>query len=181
MRFALALVLGLVCFADTAPVFPVRSGSGGGRGLERKARGAGRVAETQRTTAMVVVAGGRVIFEYGDTKLVSKVASVRKSILAMLYGVPEVQERLDLNKTVVELGVEDVQPFLASEKNATVMHLLTARSGIYHPSGNDELTSRSPRRGAQTPGLYFQYQNWDFNAAGTAFEKLSGKDIYDAL
>ena len=26
-------------------------------------------------------------------------------------------------------------------------------------------------------GTYFQYQNWDFNAAGTAFEKQTGKDI----
>ena len=26
-----------------------------------------------------------------------------------------------------------------------------------------------------------QYNNWDFNAAGTAFEKLSGKTIYQAL
>jgi CubicO group peptidase (beta-lactamase class C family) len=39
----------------------------------------------------------------------------------------------------------------------------------------------SPRRGSQLPGTYFQYQNWDFNAAGTAFEKLTGKDIFAAL
>jgi CubicO group peptidase (beta-lactamase class C family) len=137
--------------------------------------------KTQRTTAMVVVIGGRMVFEYGDTSLVSKIASVRKSVLAMLYGIPTVQERVDFNKTVVQLGLDDVQPFLPREKDATLMHLLTARSGIYHPSGNDDLTSRSPRRGAQIPGLYFQYQNWDFNAAGTAFEKLSGQDIFDAL
>jgi CubicO group peptidase (beta-lactamase class C family) len=110
--------------------------------------------KTQRTTAMVVVVGGRLVFEYGDTKFVSKVASVCKSILAMLYGIPAVQERVDFNKTVVELGLDDVQPFLPGEKNATLMQLLTARSGIYHPSGNDELTSRSPRRDAQIPGLY---------------------------
>src|SRR3989442_9777372 len=59
--------------------------------------------KTQRTTAMIVVVGGRAVFEYGDVKLVSKVASVRKSILAMLYGIPTVQERVDFNKTVVQL------------------------------------------------------------------------------
>lgn len=25
------------------------------------------------------------------------------------------------------------------------------------------------------------YNNWDFNVAGAAFEKLTGRDIYDAL
>ncbi|MBI3470329.1 MAG: hypothetical protein HY013_03120 [Candidatus Solibacter usitatus] len=42
--------------------------------------------KTQKTTAMSVSAGGRIVFEYGDLARVSKVASVRKSILAMLFG-----------------------------------------------------------------------------------------------
>src|SRR5262245_32991166 len=137
--------------------------------------------KTQKTTALHVSVKGRVIFEYGDLKRVSKVASVRKSILAMLYGNYCAAGEVDLQATVEQLGLTDVQPFLPIEKNATLYNLLTARSGIYHPSGNEELTSLSPRRGAQLPGTYFQYQNWDFNAAGTAFQKLTGKDIFDAL
>jgi CubicO group peptidase (beta-lactamase class C family) len=137
--------------------------------------------KTQRTTALVASVGGRVFFEYGDTSRVSKVASVRKSILAMLFGKYAGQGKVNFDATVEQLGLTDVQPFLAIEKQATLTHLLTARSGIYHASGNDSLTSLSPRRGAQAPGTYFQYQNWDFNAAGTAFEKLTGKDIFDAL
>jgi CubicO group peptidase (beta-lactamase class C family) len=181
----LFLIASLVCSAQPAPVFPeadwqrTKPESVGLSNVKLEAlRG---WLKTQRTTAMVVVVGGRMVFEYGDIKLVSKVASVRKSILAMLYGIPTVQERVDFNKTVVQLGLDDVNPFLPVEQKATLMHLLTARSGIYHASGNDDLTSRSPRRGAQIPGLYFQYQNWDFNAAGTAFERLSGQDIFDAL
>jgi CubicO group peptidase (beta-lactamase class C family) len=130
---------------------------------------------------MLVSSGGRILFEYGDLKRVSKIASVRKSVLAMLYGKYHAEGKIDLNKTVEQLGLADVQPFLPIEKSATLLHLLTARSGIYHPSGNESLTSLSPRRGAQAPGTYFQYQNWDFNAAGTAFEKLTGKDIFDAV
>jgi len=42
--------------------------------------------KTQKTTAMHVSVSGQEIFEYGDLKRVSKVASVRKSVLAMLYG-----------------------------------------------------------------------------------------------
>jgi CubicO group peptidase (beta-lactamase class C family) len=134
-----------------------------------------------QTTALHVSAGGRTVFEYGDLAKVSKVASVRKSILALMFGKYVAEGKVDLNKSVEELGLGDVQAFLPSEKGATLLHLLTARSGIYHASGNESLTSLSPRRGSQIPGTYFQYQNWDFNAAGTAFEKLSGKNIFDAL
>jgi CubicO group peptidase (beta-lactamase class C family) len=137
--------------------------------------------KTQQTTALVVSVGGRLIFEYGDTSRVSKVASVRKSILAMLFGNYAAQGKVNFDATVEQLGLEDVQPFLPIEKHATLTHLLTARSGIYLPSGNDTLTSLSPRRGAQAPGTHFQYQNWDFNAAGAAFEKITGTDVFDAL
>uniref|UniRef100_Q025F2 Beta-lactamase n=1 Tax=Solibacter usitatus (strain Ellin6076) TaxID=234267 RepID=Q025F2_SOLUE len=137
--------------------------------------------KTQKTTAMHVSIAGQAIFEYGDVKRVSKLASIRKSILAMLYGKYVAEGKIDLSKTVEQLGLADVQPFLPIEKQATLYNLLTARSGIYHPTANMELTDLSPRRGSQTPGTYFQYQNWDFNAAGTAFEKLTGKDIFAAL
>jgi CubicO group peptidase (beta-lactamase class C family) len=151
-------------------------------GISREKLEALRVwLKTQKTTALHVSVKGRVIFEYGDLKRVSKVASVRKSILAMLYGNYCAAGKIDLDATVERLGLTDVQPFLPIEKNATLYNLLTARSGIYQPSGNEELTSLSPRRGAQPPGTYFQYQNWDFNAAGTAFQNLAGKDIFDAL
>ena len=69
-----------------------------------------------------------MIFEYGDLKRVSKVASVRKSILTMLYGKYFAEAKIDLNKTVEKLGVNDVQPFLPIEKQATLYHLL----GIDH-------------------------------------------------
>jgi CubicO group peptidase (beta-lactamase class C family) len=137
--------------------------------------------KTQRTTAMLVSVHGKVIFEYGDLTLVSKVASVRKSVLSMLYGKYVIDGTIDMNKTVKQLGLDDVQKFLPIEERATLEHLLTARSGIYHSSGNQELDAQAPSRGSQHPGIYFLYNNWDFNAAGTAFEKLTKKDIYDAL
>jgi hypothetical protein len=36
--------------------------------------------KTQQTAAMMVVVHGKVIFEYGDLRQTSKVASVRKSV-----------------------------------------------------------------------------------------------------
>src|ERR1039457_5793474 len=56
--------------------------------------------KTHKTTAMHVSIGGQVIFEYGDVKRVSKVASVRKSVLAMLCGKYVAEGKIDLTKTV---------------------------------------------------------------------------------
>ena len=132
--------------------------------------------KTQNTTGMLVAVGGRVLLEYGDAKQVSKIASVRKSILGMLYGNYVVTGKIDLHKTVKELGLDDVGKLLPFEERATLQDLLTARSGIYLDTDRE-----APRRGSQVPGVNFYYQNWDFNAAGAAFEKLTGKNIYDAL
>jgi len=68
------------------------------------------------------------------------------------------------------------------ELDATIDHLLTARSGVYHqPANAGDATASAPPRGSQRAGTYFLYDNWDFNAAGTVFEKLTGRDLYDAL
>ena len=133
------------------------------------------------TTGLMVVVSGRVLFEYGDVKQLSYLASVRKSILAMLYGNYVLDGTIRLDKTLAELGMSDhdLQP---GEQQATVEHLISARSGIYHPASNPgDNTANAPPRGSQKPGAYFLYNNWDFNAAGGAFEKQTGKDIYDAL
>jgi CubicO group peptidase (beta-lactamase class C family) len=138
--------------------------------------------KTHQTDGMMIVSRGRVVFEYGDTKLVSKVASVRKSMLSLLYAV-EMQKgvRFDLDQTVVQLGLEDKTPFIESERHATLQQLLMSRSGIYIRSGNDEQDKLSPKRGSSYPGVRWFYNNWDFDAAGIAFEKIAHKDIFDAL
>ena len=60
---------------------------------------------------MMIVVGGRSIFEYGDVAKATKVASVRMSILSMIYGKYVAEGKMDLNKTVKELGLDDVSPF----------------------------------------------------------------------
>jgi CubicO group peptidase (beta-lactamase class C family) len=139
-------------------------------------------ATTLPTTAMIVVVGGRVLHEYGDVTTVSYVASVRKSVLAMLFGNYVASGRIRLDKTLAELGIDDRGRLTDREKEATVADLLGARSGIYHPASNagDDLAS-APPRGSQKHGTYFLYSNWDFNALGTIFEQETGQSIYDAL
>jgi CubicO group peptidase (beta-lactamase class C family) len=134
------------------------------------------------TTAMMAVHKGKVIFEYGDLTKQSYLASVRKSLLAMLYGKYVANGKINLDATLEELGMDDVGGLLPREKQAKVRHLITARSGVYHPASypGDDL-AQAPPRGTQQPGTYHLYSNWDFNAAGSVFEKQTGMDIYDAL
>lgn len=134
------------------------------------------------STGFMAVAGGRVLMEYGDLDTLSYLASVRKSILAMLYGNYVASGKVNLNKTLAELGIDDIGGLTPSEREATIRDLLTARSGVYHEASNsgDDLAS-APPRGSQKHGTYLLYSNWDFNAAGAAFEMATGRDIYDAL
>ncbi len=134
------------------------------------------------TTAVMAVVGGRVLFEHGPVDEISYLASVRKSILAMLYGRYVEDGTIDLELTVGDLGMDDVQGLMPIEKQARVLDLVTARSGVYHPASNsgDNLAD-APPRGSQEPGAYYLYSNWDFNAAGAVFEQLTERNIYDAL
>lgn len=140
------------------------------------------VLRTMPTTGFMAIVGGRVLMSYGDLDTLSYLASVRKSILSMLYGNYVESGRVNLDRTLADLGMDDVQGLTAAERRATVRHLLSARSGVYHPASNsgDDLAS-APPRGSQEPGTYYLYSNWDFNAVGEIFERETGRSIFDAL
>lgn len=138
--------------------------------------------KTLDTTGLLVIVGGKALLEYGNLKELSYLASVRKSILSILYGKYVTDGTIRLNTTLEELGITDHGGLLELEKKATINHLITARSGIYHPASNSgDSTADAPPRGSQQPGEYFLYNNWDFNCAGYIFEKLTHQIIYDAL
>jgi len=140
------------------------------------------------TTGMIAIVHGRVLWEYGDLKRVSYLASVRKSILAMLYGNYVKSGRIRLDRTMADLKIDDVDGLLPAEKEATVADLLGARSGVYHEAANAACsgcgsTAGDPPgpRGSVKHGTYFLYNNWDFNVLGTIFEQETGTNIYDAF
>jgi len=137
---------------------------------------------TLDTTALMAVQDGRVLLAHGPVEAVSIVFSVRKSVLAMLYGKYVASGAIDLDRTLADLNIDDTGGLLPVERQATVRDLLTARSGVYHAAANggDDAVA-APARGSQVPGRYFLYNNWDFNAAGTAFERMTGRGIYQAF
>ena len=140
------------------------------------------VLRTKPTTGFMAVVGGRVLMSYGDLDTLTYLASVRKSILSMLFGTYVATGRVNLDRTLADIGIDDVQGLTDHEKQATTRDLLSARSGVYHPASNggDDLAS-APPRGSQRHGTYYLYSNWDFNAVGTIFERETGRSIFDAL
>ena len=133
-------------------------------------------------TGLCAVVGGKILTSFGDIEELSYVASVRKSILAIVYGNYVKDGKINLKKTLADLEMDDNDGLLPIEKQATILDLITARSGIYHKASNPgDNSADAPARGSQKPGSYYLYNNWDFNAAGAAFEKETGLNIFDAV
>lgn len=134
------------------------------------------------SSAMVVVEHGRIVYSYGDLTAQSYLASVRKSILSMLYGIEVARGHIDTSKALAALGIDDHGGLLPREREATVQDLLGARSGVYHiASYSGDFLAEAPPRGSQEHGKYQLYSNWDFNVLGTIFEQETKRNIYDAL
>lgn len=151
--------------------------------VEAKTNMKDRILKLRGLQSFAVMQNNKIVFEYGDISYNRDyIASCRKSVISILYGMFIGTEYLD--KNMKELEINDLQELSENEKMATVRDLLTARSGIYHPASNptnpidDGLI---PKRDSYKHGEHFAYNNWDFNALGTIFEKLSGKSVYDAL
>lgn len=136
---------------------------------------------TLPTTAFMVVSGGKQIYSYGDLAQSCYLASARKSILSMLYGKYVLNGTINLDKTMADLGIDEVDGLLPIEKTARVRDLLIASSGVYHPAGSPGDDPNSPPRGSKQPGTFFHYNNWDFNVLGAIFEKATGKTVFAVL
>jgi CubicO group peptidase (beta-lactamase class C family) len=140
-----------------------------------------RALEAQRgSTALMVVEDGRPVICWGDIARRSSVASVRKSLISLLFGIHVERGAIRLSSTLEELGIDDHLGLTRMERQATVADLLAARSGVYHPSVYDTSHGR-PTRGTYAPGAFWFYNNWDFNVLGTIFERQTGQGVFDAL
>ena len=138
-----------------------------------------RYVVAKSTHSMRVSIGGQLLYTHGPQDETTYIASVRKSVLAMLYGPFVADGTIDLNATLADIGFDDIGGLLPVEKQATIRDLISARSGIYHVASNGgDNSADAPERGSQKPGSYFLYNNWDFNAAGAIFDQLTGRNIY---
>lgn len=134
-----------------------------------------------KPTGIVVVQDGKLAATWGDVARPVNVASVRKSLISALYGIAVSEGRIGLNLTLADIGIDDKPPSLtAIEKQATVRDLLKARSGVYHLAAYEtsDMAAKRPERGSHAPGTFWYYNNWDFNALGTIYRRLTGEDIF---
>jgi CubicO group peptidase (beta-lactamase class C family) len=131
--------------------------------------------------AFLVVFDGAVLVAWGDVERRFMCHSVRKSFLSALVGIHVGEGRIDLEKTLEDLGIDDVPPLTAEEKQARVIHLLKSRSGVYHPAAYETPTmkERRPARGSAAPDEFWYYNNWDFNALCTIFERETGARFFE--
>lgn len=140
--------------------------------------------EADGIDAFVALNGEEALMQYGEVATPMNLASARKSVLSLLFGVATDQGLIDVSKTLSELGIdESKKPLTETEKQATIEQLLQARSGIYLQSGAEtvEIKDGRPRRGQYAPGEHYFYNNWDFNVLGAIFEQETGLSIGQAI
>jgi len=138
--------------------------------------------DSSNTTALVVLKDGKITYSYGNVSEISYLASCRKSVLAMLYGKHVENGTIDLNETIGSIGIDENDGLLPIEKQATVDHIITSRSGVFHVPANGGYDEKNIKeRGSKQPGEYFVYNNWDFNVAGHILEVKTGKTVYEEI
>lgn len=137
--------------------------------------------ESIPSSAFMVVVDGAVVAAWGDVERRFMCHSVRKSFMSALYGIYWDQRKIDLNKTLADLGIDDhPNPLLSTERQARILDLLKARSGVFHPAAYAGRTDSAPR-GSKGPGRYFAYNNWDFNTLAFILEQETGDRVFEAF
>ncbi len=134
-------------------------------------------------TSVVLAYRGKIVYAYGDYCRRIKCHSMRKSFLSALYGISVARGDIDTAATLEDLGIDDPAPLTPDEKRARVSDLLTARSGVYLPSGQETSSMKAsrPPRGSHLHGTFWYYNNWDFNVLGTIFRNRTHRDIFEAF
>jgi CubicO group peptidase (beta-lactamase class C family) len=96
--------------------------------------------------ALMVLRDGHVAHAVGPVDRPVNMASVRKSVLSLLYGAAAERGLVDLDRTIAGLDVDEPKaPLTEIEATATIRDLLAARSGIYLPADAEGADERPPR------------------------------------
>jgi CubicO group peptidase (beta-lactamase class C family) len=136
------------------------------------------------SAAFMIVTRGRIVAAWGDTARTFWSHSVRKSFLSALIGQAAAEGKIDTARTLGDLGIDEkASPLTVEERQARVLDLLQARSGVYLAAAAEVETMRDarPKRGSHPPGTFWYYNNWDFNVLGTIFRQATGEDLFQAF
>lgn len=135
-----------------------------------------RNAQDERSDALIIVKDGQLIHRQGQVSEKINTHSVRKSIMAVLYGIAIEKGLLHRGDTLASLRFDDSRsPLTPTERQATIADLLKSRSGIYIDASGQNW--ERPARHASKPGEAFFYNNWGFNALGEILERRAGMPL----
>jgi len=145
-------------------------------------------AKSLPTDSVLIVSHGQVVRSLGDVSKPYNVHSVRKAFLSALVGqhLGTGLRQIDLDATLADLGIDDEPgPLTPKQRQATVLHLIKSISGINHPAaaagGMERDVDRRLGRAENEPGSKWAYNNWDYNALTTIFEKRTGLTVAEAF
>lgn len=141
-------------------------------------------ATTSGSSALMVVEDGVIGAQTGDTSRKISSYSIRKSLISALYGIYSSEGVININETLEQFDIDDNPPSLTNgERQAKIVDLLRARSGVYHPVDfeTQHMIAIRPGRGSHPPGTFWYYNNWDFNVLGTVLERTTGLSIGEAF
>ena len=130
--------------------------------------------------AVMIIYNGAVLTQWGHVERRLECASIRKSLLSALYGIAVEKGDVDIDETIGAIGVDEDVGLTSIEKSAKVSDLLKSRSGIYlFPAFDDFQITRKPKRGSHEPGSHWYYNNWDFNALGSIYNRKTSRDLFE--
>jgi CubicO group peptidase (beta-lactamase class C family) len=140
-------------------------------------------AQSAGSAAGLVVYNGAVVTQWGEIERRFLCHSIRKSLLSALYGPAVRAGYIDLEETIEAAGIDDDSGLTPIEKSAKISDLLKSRSGIYLPAALETPSARNgrPKRGSHEPGTHWYYNNWDFNALATIYNKKTRGDLFEAF
>jgi len=140
--------------------------------------------EQYGSAAFLALYDGKVFFNWGDINKKYPLHSIRKPLLSALYGIYVERGKINLNQSLNELNINDIEPDLTEdEEQARVIDLIQSKSGVYHEAAaeSNEMIMNRPERGSHEPGTFFYYNNWDFNTLVTIFEQKTGQSIFESF
>ncbi len=139
--------------------------------------------DSSQTASFLVVFRGHILFSHGENTRKFMLHSIRKSIMNAMIGIAIENGTMRLDQTLEALGINDIGQLTDLERKATLKDLLSARSGVFHPSAyaTRGMIKNLPERGSHDPGTFWYYNNWDFNVLLTIYEQQTGKKFFEAF
>ncbi|MBW1943668.1 MAG: serine hydrolase [Deltaproteobacteria bacterium] len=141
------------------------------------------------STSLIVATNGEVVRSMGELDKPLFLHSVRKAVLSAIVGqhVGTGPNQINLESTLAELKINDKPiPLTPLQQQTKVLHLIKSISGINHPAAGEAglmEKEKDKRLGHKPnpPGTVWAYNNWDYNALTTIFQKETGLTIYEAF